>query len=106
MYASMRTYRVGAGDIDAALHRVDRDFAEALAQEPGFVAYQAIKIGENRMCTTSIFSHREQADASNEIAADWVADALSDFEIERMGVISGEVMVSRARAEMLEAAHH
>jgi hypothetical protein len=58
------------------------------------------------MCTTSIFSHREQADASNEIAADWVADALSDFEIERMGVISGEVMVSRARAEMLEAAHH
>jgi quinol monooxygenase YgiN len=106
MYASMRTYRVGAGAVDAALHRVDRDFAEGLAQEPGFIAYQAIKIGEDRICTTSIFSDREQAEASNEIAAEWVADALSDLEIERMGVISGEVMVSRARAEMLDPAHH
>jgi quinol monooxygenase YgiN len=105
MYASMRTYRVGAGAIDAVLHRVDRDFAEALAQEPGFIAYQAIKIGEDRICTTSIFSDREQAEASNEIAAEWVADELSDFEIERMGVISGEVRVSRARAQMLESAH-
>ena len=105
MYASIRTYRVGPGDLDAALHRVDRDFAEGLAQEPGFIAYQAIKIGEDRMCTTSIFINREQADASNEIAAEWVAEELSDFDIERMGVIAGEVMVSRARAEMLEAAH-
>ena len=106
MYASMRTYRVGAGVIDAVLHRVDRDFAEALAQEPGFIAYQAIKIGNDKICTTSIFSHREQAEASNSIAAEWVADELSEFEIERMGVISGEVMVSRARAEMLDPAHH
>ena len=58
MYASMRTYRVGAGSIDTILHRVDRDFAEALAQEPGFIAYQAIKIGEDRIMTTSVFHDR------------------------------------------------
>jgi quinol monooxygenase YgiN len=102
----MRTYRVGAGSIDAILHRVDRDFAEALAQEPGFVAYQAIKIGDDRIMTTSVFHDRAQADASNEIAAAWVADELSDFEVERMGIMSGEVMVSRAQAEMLDPAHH
>ena len=106
MYASIRTYRVGAGVIDAVLHRVDRDFAEALAQEPGFVAYQALKIGDDRICSWSIFSGREQAEASNAIAAEWVADELSEFDIERMGVMSGEVMVSRARTEMLEPAHH
>src|SRR5258707_13356571 len=105
MYASMRTYRVGAGATDAVMHRVDRDFAEALAQEPGFIAYQAIKIGEDRICTTSIFRDRAQAEASNEIAAEWVAAELSDFEIERMGVIAGEVMGNRARAEMLDSAH-
>jgi hypothetical protein len=88
------------------MHRVDRDFAEALAQEPGFIAYQAIKLGDDRICSLSIFRDRDQAEASNELAADWVADALNDFEIDRMGVMSGEVMVSRAHADMLDPAHH
>ena len=49
---------------------------------------------------------REQAEASNELAAQWVADELSDFSVSRVGVIGGEVMVGRARAEALEPAHH
>lgn len=106
VYASIRTYRVGTGSVDAVMHRVDRDFAEALAQEPGFIAYQAIKLGDDRICSLSIFRDRDQAEASNELAADWVADALNDFEIDRMGVMSGEVMVSRAHADMLDPAHH
>ena len=106
MYASMRTYRVKKGSVDDLMHRVDRDFAEALSQEPGFVAYQAMELGAGRICTVSVFASREQADASNELAAEWVADELSDFEIERMGVMGGEVMVSRAQADMLEPAHH
>jgi hypothetical protein len=88
------------------MHRVDRDFAEALAQEPGFVAYQAIKLGDDKVCTLSIFHARDQAEASNDLAAEWVAEALEDFDVERMGVISGEVMVSRAHAAMLDPAHH
>ena len=106
MYASMRTYRVKKGAVDDLMHRVDRDFAEALSQEPGFVAYQAMDMGSGRICTLSVFASREQADASNELAAQWVAEELDDFEIERMGVIGGEVMVSRALAGMLEPAHH
>jgi hypothetical protein len=38
MYASLRTYRIGSGTVDAVMRRVDGDFAEALSQEPGFVA--------------------------------------------------------------------
>lgn len=106
MYASMRTYRVGTGSIDELMHRVDRDFAEGLCQEPGFIAYQAIDMGGGKICAVSIFSDREQADASNELAAQWVGDELQDFGIERMGVMGGEVLVSRARAALLEPAHH
>lgn len=106
MYASLRTYRVGAGQIDALMHRVDRDFAEALAQEPGFVAYQAIDTGNDMLMTISMFRDREQAEASDALAAAWVADELGDFDITRVGVIGGETMVSRAAAEMLEPAHH
>ena len=106
MYASVRTYRFANGSVDELMHRVDRDFAEALSQEPGFLGYQAMDLGGNKICTVSLFTSREQADESNEIAAEWVAEALGDFEIERMGVIGGEVMVSRAQAGMLEPAHH
>ena len=47
MYASLRTYRIGSGSVDAVMRRVDRDFAEALSQEPGFVAYHAIDTGND-----------------------------------------------------------
>jgi hypothetical protein len=106
MYASLRTYRTDAGSVDAVMHRVDRDLAEALNREDGFIAYQCIDLGGGKVCSLSVFQEREQAEASNALAADWVADELADFGIERMGVMGGEVMVSRAVAQMMEPAHH
>ena len=106
MYASIRTYRFGSGSMDELMHRVDRDFADALAQEPGFIAYQVVASGEDTLMSVSIFRSQEEAERSTEIAAQWVADDLADFDVQRMGAITGEVMVSRARAEMLEPAHH
>jgi hypothetical protein len=106
MFVSIRTYRVGDGSIDDLMHHVDRDLAEAFAQEPGFVAYQAIKTGDRTVATVTCFREAEQAEASNELAAQWVAEELGDFHVERMGVLGGEVMVSRAIADMLEPAHH
>ena len=105
MYISIRTYRVGKGSIDDVMHRVDRDLAEAFAQEPGFISYHVAQTGERMVASTTLFAEREQADASNELAAEWVADNLDDFEVERIGVIGGEVMVSRAVADVLEPAH-
>jgi hypothetical protein len=105
MYISIRTYRVGKGSIDDVMHRVDRDLAEAFAQEPGFISYHVAQTGERMVASTTLFAEREQADASNELAAEWVADNLDDFEVERIGVIGGEVMVSRAMADVLEPAH-
>lgn len=107
MYASLRTYRIGdGGDVDALMHRVDRDFAQAIEQEPGFIAYQLIDLGDGKMCSMSVFRSREQAEASNELAAEWVESELADFSIHRMGVMGGEVTVSRAASAMLEPAHH
>jgi hypothetical protein len=39
MYASFRRYRMGAGSIDDAMHLADTEFADRLAEEPGFVDY-------------------------------------------------------------------
>jgi hypothetical protein len=105
MHVSIRTYRVGTGSIDGLTHRVDRDFAEAMAREPGFIAYQAVRTGERTVASITLFREAEQAEASNELAAQWIAEELQDFKIESMGRFGGEVMVSRAIAEMLEPAH-
>ena len=72
-------YRVRSGSIDALMHRVDRDLAEAFVQEPGFIAYQVAQTGPRTVASITTFHEREQAEASNELAAEWVADALADF---------------------------
>ena len=100
MFVSIRTYRVGHGSIDDLMHLVDRDMAEAFAQEPGsLISYQAAQTGAHTVATITCFREAEQAEASNELAAQWVAEELGDFHVERLGVFGGEVMVSRAIAE-------
>lgn len=106
MHASIRTYRSGSGSMDALMHRVDRDFADVLAQEPGFLSYQVVATGDDTLMSISVFRTPSDAERSADIAAQWVAEELSDLGVERIGAITGEVMVSRAREEVLEAAHH
>jgi hypothetical protein len=67
------------------MHRVDRDFAEAIVREPGFIAYQAVRTGERTVASITLFREAEQAETSNELAAQWIAEELQDFKIESMG---------------------
>jgi len=61
MHLSIRTYRVGTGSIDGLMHRVDRDFAEAMVQEPGFIAYQVVRTGERTVASITVVRDSEQA---------------------------------------------
>ncbi len=106
MFASIRTYRVEQRAVDTLIHRVDRDFAEALAQEPGFISYQCLDMGNGRIASMTIFETMEQSERSNELAHAWITQEMDDVDIHRMGVMSGSVEVSRAKAELLEPAHH
>jgi hypothetical protein len=102
MYASVRHYGMSAGSIDSLMHRVDEEFAPAISQEPGFVAYFALDTGDATVETISIFHDKAAADASNELASDYVRENLGEFELTRTEVSGGEVFVSRATAEALE----
>jgi hypothetical protein len=106
MYASVRKYTVASGSMDELMHRVDTGFAEKISREPGFCSYQAIAAGDTTCITVTCF--REETDAHNsaDMAAEWIKEELADIEIERQDASSGEVMVSRAESEVLEAAHH
>jgi len=106
MFVSIRTYRVGTGSIDDVMHRVDRDLADAFAREPGFVSYEVAQTGERTVASITMFQNQAEAEASNRLAAQWVAEELTEFDVESMGVISGAVMVSRASTDIPQSAHH
>ena len=105
MYASMRQYTVGAGSIDSLMHRVDEEFAPAISQEPGFVGYFMLEVGDADVQTISIFHDRSAAEDSNQLAAAYVRDNLGEFELTRKSVTSGHVLISRATAEALDEMH-
>jgi hypothetical protein len=54
----------------------------------------------------TIFEDREGAERSQALAGEFVHDHLAGIEIKAAGSMLGEVMVSRARERVLEAAHH
>ena len=106
MYASFRRYRMGAGSMDDAMHIGDVEFADRLAEQPGFVDYQAIATGDDTILSVTIFDDEDQCLASNDMAAEFVREHLGAFQVEPLEVLGGEVMISRAAEKVLEPAHH
>jgi hypothetical protein len=106
MYASIRRYRMGAGSIDDAMHLADTELADRLSEAPGFIDYQVVATGDDSITSMTIFENEDQCLASNDMAADFVRDHLGPFQLERLEVFGGEVMVSRAAEKVLEPAHH
>ena len=105
MYTSVRHYRMGAGSIDSLMRRVEEEFAPAISQESGFVAYFALKTGDAAVETISIFHDKAAADASDELASEYVRENLDEFELRRTELSGGEVFVSRVTAEAHDDAH-
>ena len=106
MFATIRRYRLNTGSMDALLHEIDVGFAEMIQDVDGFVAYEVLECGDGMLTTISTFADRESAEASTEQAAAWIRENLSEYEMDRLDVQTGELVVSRAREEMLVPAHH
>ncbi len=106
MYANVRQYRISPEQIDETMHLADTELADRLAEEPGFVAYELMATEDGGVCSMTIFEDRDGAERSQELAAQFMREHLSGIDIERTGSMTGEVMVSRARERVLEAAHH
>ena len=105
MYTSIRQYHAAPGDIAEIAHRVDETFADQLAKVRGFVAYELLDCGDGTAFTLTVFEDRQSAEASAEMAAEWIRDALGDLEIRRTAVYTGEVLVNRAERKVLEMVH-
>jgi heme-degrading monooxygenase HmoA len=104
MFASMRRYRLERGSMAELARRIDEDFAERLAAQPGFVSYEFMDCGLGEFMTMSIFLTLEQAEASRELARRW-AEENGDLEFPRLEAAHGEILVGRAAKGMLDEIH-
>jgi uncharacterized protein YbjT (DUF2867 family) len=105
MYVSVRRYTIGAGSIDALAHRLEEEFAPAISQQPGFLGYLAIATGEGTVETVSVFVDPASGRRSDQLAAEYVAQHLREFEPACTEVTGGDVLASRVTPAMLEAVH-
>jgi hypothetical protein len=105
MFASVRKYRIDRAQVAEVAHRVDETFVPRLETLDGFVDYQVIDCGNGRLYSFTICRDRDSCEESVALATQFVGDELADIEIERLGAEMGEVLVSRARDEVLEPAH-
>jgi hypothetical protein len=104
-FASVRRYALRRGAVEEMMHLVDDLFVARMEALDGFAAYHALDCGGGELVSISILRDQATAEESDDLALAFVRDQLGNFDIERTEVIGGEVVVSRARAEVLEPAH-
>jgi hypothetical protein len=104
-FASVRQYALRDGSVAALMHKVDEIFADRIERLDGFEAYHALDCGRGEIISISLVRDQASAEVSDDLALQFVGEELGEFDIERTEVTGGEVIVSRAMAELLEAAH-
>jgi len=93
MYASIRIYGEAEGLADAVAEH--RDEILGLFREiAGFRAYHIVKTGPASACSVTVYDDRAGAEASNQVARDWIAANLGGLSIGAPQVLAGEVALS------------
>jgi len=105
MYASVRMYRSDPDRIDETMRRVDEHFLPRLKKEPWFVAYHCCDCGGGELFSMTMCRDEDGARRSDELAAEFVRDRLSDIQITRTNAMQGPVRVGEAASAALEPAH-
>src|SRR3954452_17645733 len=98
MFVSIRRYFVHKAPANELAELVDRDFADRLSGQPGFVSYEFLDGGEGEALSISAFQDAAQAEDSRALARRWVDEALSDLELTTLDSVHGEIKLTDATA--------
>ena len=93
MYAAIRKYRVKSGSMDEIVQRVDDQFLGIIGSSPGYVSYYLVVSDDTTLTTVSVFTDREGAEHSTELAASWVKENLQQYVEGAPEVTTGDVRV-------------
>ena len=97
MYASVRKYRIEPDAAESLTVRVTDGFVPIVSKLHGFLSYMVIDAGDGVVVSISVFESQEDAERSNEAAAQWVGDNISDAVLGAPDVTAGEIVVAAPR---------
>lgn len=97
MYMVVRHYH----DIDPAyarqaLERNRSTLVPLLSQQPGFVAYYTFEGEDGTVVSIGVYQSKEEAERSNQIAAEWTKQNSTQFVRKPPTITQGEVLVYAA----------
>jgi heme-degrading monooxygenase HmoA len=97
MYLVIRRLKVTPQFLDEAIQRVENGYVPIISQEPGFVEFYGVQVGEGEGVTISIFETQERAEAANKRALAWAAQHLAPLAQGPVEIVAGEVRSHLAR---------
>ena len=95
MHAVVRRYS-GASDLNDLLARRSQDVEQLLSDVPGFVAYYAIRAGDD-LATVTVCEDQAGTQESNRRAADWVRQNLTGGTAGAPEITEGEAFIQFSR---------
>jgi len=101
---AVRRMHVGSGSVHDLMRRVDELFADRFQAMEGFAAWHVFDCGSDEILWISFVRDLDAAEESDERAFRFISEELRDFALERKLALRGELLVSRARTELLEPA--
>ena len=90
-YMSVRRYTT-SGPINVIVRIVTEGFVPIISDAPGFIAFYVVDGGDGSLASVSIFTDQAGADASNQMAAGYIAEHLAK-RLTLQDVVAGSVVV-------------
>ena len=92
MYATVRRYTGNPGLAEKFAAR-RKDIESVIRSAPGFIAYYMVKTQEGAV-TVTVCEDKGGAEKSNQIAADWIKQNMTDVSIRPPEISAGDVVIT------------
>jgi hypothetical protein len=99
-YMAIRQYHIIPGTGEEFLHRVQAGFVPLISRIPGFIAYDALQIGNDQIVSISVFDTPLGVIESTPRALQWVQENIAELLQGMPEVMAGQVGASSELSRM------
>jgi len=92
MFMSIRTYRVGSGQLDEVVRRVDEGWADQLRKEPGFLSYHVVATGPDQLVSMTTCLEEDTLERVIQKSGEWVGTRLMGLDVVLEHSLMGRVV--------------
>jgi antibiotic biosynthesis monooxygenase len=92
MFMSIRTYRVGSGQLEEVVRRVDEGWADQLRSEPGFLSYHVVATGPNELVSMTACLDEDSLERVVQKSGEWVGTRLMGLDVALEHSLMGKVV--------------